>query len=714
MYVFGVKMLTIEELKKLHDKAYRYSTVTRERAADDLVFYWVTQWDDNLLEDSQLQYRGEFNILRKAGRQIISDLQANPIQNDFEPKDEDRQDSADIMDGIYRSGLNHNTSIQAFDTGSQESIVCGMGAWELITEYETLKDNENNNQVIKRKPIYEANNTVYFDPNARLLDKSDANYCSVLTAYSEDGYLDLVEELKGERPDTVNMDSFKEPEQSYAFPWLGGENKNIYVTSFYHREMVKEKVVLVADPLGQEMTLKESEIESVMDDLIDSGFEIISEKSINRYKVTKYIASGEGILESTVIPGENIPVVPVYGEHAYIESQEHYEGITRLAKDPQRLRNFQMSYLADIVSRSPRQKPMFLPEQIKSFEYMYNETGSDNNYPYLLQNRADEAGDLPFGPVGQMPEQKIPDALIASINLSRESVEDVANPGLPQDIADPDLSGKAVLALQNRLDMQSMIYQEHLKHAKRRDGEIFASMASEIYDIPRKVKLTRPDGSTETVMLMETVIDDSGEIVTLRDLTNVEFDVYSTIGPSFSSKKEQTIDKIATMVGGMDAGDPMRQALILKMLVLMDGTDFEDIRDYANLQLILSRVKEPETEDEKQKLAQMQQAGNQPSAEMILAMAEDKKGQADLMEQQRKNIEFQAKHGIDLSKVQIDRFEAQTDRINTQIEAQKAGADIDYKRVDTFGKQLDNQEKIINLQQPQKMSENEILLELMG
>jgi len=78
-------MLELTELKKLHDKAYNANPVTRERAADDIVFAWITQWDDNLLGETQLQYRGEFNILRKAMRQIISDLRSNPIQVDFEP-----------------------------------------------------------------------------------------------------------------------------------------------------------------------------------------------------------------------------------------------------------------------------------------------------------------------------------------------------------------------------------------------------------------------------------------------------------------------------------------------------------------------------------------------------------------------------------------------------------------------------------------------------
>ena len=88
--------------------------------------------------------------------------------------------------------------------------------------------------------------------------------------------------------------------------------------------------------------------------------------------VTRYLASGAQILDESVIAGENLPVVPVYGERGFVEGEEYYEeGIVRLAKDPQRLRNFQMSYLADIVSRSPRPKPIFYPEQVQGYEQMY-------------------------------------------------------------------------------------------------------------------------------------------------------------------------------------------------------------------------------------------------------------------------------------------------------------------------------------------------------
>jgi len=721
-------MLTLKKLKDLHDKAYCYGQETRLRAADDMLFYWVTQYDDAVLGEATLQYRGEFNILRKAGRQIVADLRSNPIQIDFVPASESRDDGADILDGLYLTDDRANTTLESYDNAVGEAVVCGVGAWELYTKYASNRAGIDH-QVICRRPVYEANNNLFWDPNAKQLDKGDANHVSWLQAYSPDGYQDLCRDLcpedygdedddekeslskkkKREREEARRPASFAEPEQSYVFPWMGSGNDLIYIVSFYHRRKIKDKVITFTDPMGQPLVLRESDLSEVMDDLIDDGYEIVSEREIKRWEVRKYIASGEKILngkmgkdgerEGEVIAGENIPIVPTYGERAFIEGEEHYEGITRLAKDPQRLRNFQLSYLADIVSRSPRPKPIFTSEQIQGFEFMYEENGADNNYPYYLQNRFDANGHpLPIGPIAVMPEQTIPQALMASIELSRQAVEDVANPGLPQDIADPDLSGKAVNALTNRLDQQSIVYQQNLKHAKRRDAEIYASMAVEVYDAPREVTLTQPDGTTKKVKIMEMIQDkETGELVALNDLTNTEYDVYAEIGPSYSSKKEQTIEQLTSMAGAMAPIDPqMAKMLMLQTLTLINGVNMEDIRAYARKQLVLSGAVEPDTPEEEQMLAKASQQQQQPDANMVLAQAEMEKAKADQMNTQRLAINDQMTAQNNQAKTQIDAFRAQTDRAAVEVDAQQAGAEIQFTKVKTAGVMLENMHKAVN------------------
>jgi hypothetical protein len=694
-------MLEHDEIKRLHDKAYTHNQVTRERAADDMLFYWITQWDDNNLGETTLSYRGEFNILRKAGRQIIADLRSNPIQIDFNPKADSRDDGADLIDGLYLADDRVNTTLESYDNASSEAVVCGVGAWELYTDYESSRSG-NRNQVIRRRPLYEANNNSFWDPNAKRLDKSDAMYHSYLTPYSPDGYKQLVLDETGEDIGEVRGSSFSDPEQSYVFPWVSGGNDVIYVVSFCHKQKVKDNVLTMVDPLGQPLLLLESDLSEVMDELIEKGYMIDNDKTkkIQRWEVTKYIASGEKIISSYVVAGENIPVVPVYGERAFVEGEEHYEGVTRLAKDPQRLRNFQMSYLADIASRSPRPKPIFFPEQIQGFEDMYAENGPDSNYPYNLQNRQTANGEaLPIGPMGMMPEQPIPQAVVACIELSRQAVEDVANPGLPQDIADPDLSGKAVSLLTARLDQQSMVHQQNLKHAKRRDAEIYASMAVTVYDAPRKVTTTLADGTQKTVSIMESVQDkETGEIMVLNDLTNMEFDVYADIGPSYSSKKEQTIEQLEKMAIAIGPVDPaMMKMLILKQATLVDGVAFDDIREYARKQLILDGIIEPDTPEEEKMVQDASQQQDKPDPMMVAAMAEMKKGEAAQMETQRKAQADQFKAQTDQGKLQVDQFSAQTDRAAVEVKAQEVGANIQYTNLKAQGQQIDN---VVKMHEP--------------
>ncbi len=663
-------MLEHEDIIKMHDAAYQRGQVTRERAADDLVFAWVTQWDDQLLGESQLQYRGEFNILRKAMRQIISDLKSNPVQIDFEPVG-DNYNAADMMDGIYRTSTRKNTSLESFGNAIQEAVVSGFGAWKLENDYE----NRTQLQTINRIPLYEACNTVYWDPSASLLDKAGAKYCSILTRYSEEGYRDFVEELTGERPTTTV--SFKYPEESYVFPWVA-EDKRIYVGEFFHREPVTYQVHVFTDMMGNRKEVHDDDFEEEEGPMIDQGFEYSECIEFETYEVTKYIVSGQEILETTLVPGEFIPVVPAYGERAFVEGEEHYEGITRLSKDPQRLRNFQMSYLADIVSRSPRKKPIFTPEQIQGYEQMYNEQGSDNNFPYLLQNGTSITGkQIPLGPVGEMPEQPMPQALIASLDLSRQAVEDVANPGLPQNIADPDLSGKAVLALQNRMDMQSFIYQDNHKHALRRDAEIFASMAKEVYDSPRKTTLTMYDGTRKTEHLMQQVIDPQQmQLQTINDISGIEMEVYAEIGTNFKTEQMETRTELKEMINGLPPGDPIRNILMLEYIAMMPGMAFESLRDYGKRELLKMGIRQPETEEEMQFLQQLQQQPPQPDPQMIAAQAEQGKAQAEQMS------------------AEVKMYDAQTKRAKVEIEASKAGVEIESLQEDIAGKRLANMSQL--------------------
>lgn len=673
--------LTADEIRKLHDKAYSHNQITRERAADDMLFAVVTQWDDNLLGGTSLQYRGEFNIVSKAIKQTLADLHSNEVQVDFQPEDETREDAADFMDGIYRTSVRSNTSKEAFDNATQEQVICGVGGWRLYTEYKSLK-NGSKDQVIKREPIYEFNNNAFCDPNAKRLDKSDSDYWSILIPYSEDGYKKLVKDLTGEELLQSVDSSFAFPEQTYVFPWRS-QDKKVYVTRFYHRELVKKNVLIFEDLFGEIKTYSEDKVKDVEDDLIDTGFSLIDKKKIEVYEVTEYIVGHEilnGDGKGQRIAGECIPIVPDYGERVFVEGEEVYSGVTRSAKDPQRLRNFQLSYLADIVSRSPRVKPIYTQEQIQGFEDMYSETGADDAYPYKLMNSLDGNGNpLPIGAVAVTPEQTIPQALVASIDLSRQAVEDVANPGIPQDIADTDLSGKAVGMLQGRLDNQSFVFQNNHKFAIRRDAEVFASMAKEVIDTPREMMLTKHDGTKVKAKAMEEVVDkDTGDLVKLNDLSSAEFNVYSDIGKPYETVKEQNKEKILSMIGLLDPNDPLREIYVLQYNTLMDGMDFKDIREYANNKLIAMGVKEATTPEEEEILMQAQQAQqSKQDPNQTLMQIEMLKQETLMLTQQNKAQELQ----LNTAKIQLEA-QGKQQKLQSDLSVSAAGIQQEQQKID--------------------------------
>ncbi len=668
------KQLTYDKIQQAFNRDFNFSKITRERAAADLSFFWITHWDDALLSGSQLLYKGEFDLLRRAMRDILSDMRSAPVQADFEPKDGTPEEDAEILDGIYRTSWRSNASQESSDNASIEQVVCGLGGWRLRTCYESDSMGENH-QIIDRQPIHEFNSTVFFDANARLIDKTDALCCTVLVPLSSDGYVEYYEELTGEElpnPKRTITD-FAYPENGWSFPWAlaGGSVDVVYIAEHYHRYKEKSKIYFFQDFLGNEQAYQKEYGEKEADLIAEfeaNGYVKVSEKKVERWVVDKYILDGQSILSGPErLAGEYIPIVPQFGERAYIQGNEHYEGIVKAAKDPQLLRDFGMSYMADIVSRSPRTQPIYLAEQIQGFEFMFSENGSDSIYPYKLQNRFDANGnELPLGPVGMTPEQPIPQGLSLLLDHSRMAVDDVATAGIPNNISDPDLSGKALNTLVAQFDQQSLVYQDHRKFSNRADAMIFASMAREIYDAPRNVTMTLPDGTRKEQPIMQPSLDiETGTVKTLRDLTRARFEVYADVGKAYSTSRDEARQKLEELLPNAAAVDPqLAKATLLKIYQLQDGEMTKDLRKFARQQLILMGISEPDTDEEKQFLQASQEAQQgQQDPNMALAMAEQMKAQNGAI------------------KNQIDQFRAETDRISVMADVEKAGAEIDYKKV---------------------------------
>ena len=617
------------------DADWMSSDEARTEATNDLYFSRVSQWDDWLSDYTTLQYRGQFDVVRPVVRKLVAEMRRNPIDVLYRPKDGKDPDSADVLMGMYRTDMRHNTAKIAVNVAVREQIEAGVGAWRLITEYED-QDPTSNNQVIRRIPIHEACTHVIWDSNSKQMDKSDAMHCTVISAMSKDGWKAFAEKNGF---DEDEIPTFQSPDMNWLFPWLTSDV--VYVGEHYEVEEKKERVFIYEDPLtGEPSSYFQRDIKDVIDELADKGMVKVAEKKVKRRRVYKSIITCTEILKDReLIAGEHIPIVPVYGEWSFAGDKEVYEGVVRLTKDGQRLRNMIMSFNADIVARTPKKKPIFWPEQIEGYEYMY---GGNDDYPYYLLNRTDEnGGDLPVQPVAYMENPEVPQANAYMLEAATSSVSQVATMGVDADAANGQVAFDTVNQLNMRADLETFVFQDNLATAMRRDGEIYQSMVNDIYDVPRQVMMTLEDGSEKEVQILTQVVDlQSGDVVTLNDVRG-RYECYTDTGPSFQSMKEQNRAEIQELLAKVPPGTPEWQMLMLQYFTLLDGKGVELMREYANKQLVMMGLKKPETPEEQQMVAQSQQQPQEPSAEQVQAQGVLLQGQAELLKAQNQQTQIQ-------------------------------------------------------------------------
>ncbi|WP_094111430.1 portal protein [Pantoea eucrina] len=654
------------------DRDWTASDEARTEATNDLFFSRVSQWDDWLSDYTTLQYRGQFDVVRPVVRKLVAEMRQNPIDVMFKPKDGASPDAADILMGMYRTDMRHNTAKISVNVAVREQIEAGIGAWRLVTEYED-QDPTSNNQIIRRVPIHEACSHVVWDANSKQMDKSDAKHCTLISALSKDGWSAFAEEYGLDEDD---MPDFQSPSSNWIFPWT---TSNVYyIAEYYEVEEKKELVFIYQDPMtGEPVSYFKRDIADVIDELSDKGMVKIGERKVKRRRVYKTLLTQSAILKDReLIAGEHIPVVPVFGEWSFAGDKEVYEGVVRLTKDGQRLRNMIMSFNADTVARTPKKKPFFNPEQIAGYEYMYS--GNDD-YPYYLLNRTDEnSNDLPPAPIAYMENPEVPQANAYMLEAATNAVREVADTGVDAAAAGGQVAFDTVNQLNMRSDLETYVFMDNLATAMRRDGEIYSSIVNDIYDVPRTVSMTLEDGSEKEVQLMAQVIDfQSGNSVTLNDVRG-RYETYTDIGPSFQSMKQQNRSEIADLLTKVQQGTPEYQMLLLQYFTLLDGKGVEMMREYANRQLVTMGLKKPETPEEQQWLAEAQQAQQgQQDPNAMIAQAQVIAAQAEAERARNETAQTQIKAFT----AQQDAQESQANTVYKLAQARNIDSDAVMKAI---------------------------------
>jgi len=417
----------------------------------------------------------------------------------------------------------------------------------------------------------------------------------------------------------------------YEFDWQTPDV--VFVAEYYVVEEVRETVYIWQAIDGTEERYTDADFENddeLEETLLAVGSREVRQKKVKRKRVHKYIMSGGKVLDDCgYIAGRNIPIVPVYGKRWFVDNVERCMGHVRLAKDAQRLKNMQLSKLGEISALSSVEKPILTPEQVMGHQVMWSE---DNikNYPYLLINPVTDVNGNPaaVGPQAYTRSPQIPPAMAALLQLTEQDMSDILGNQQQGEKMVSNISGKAVEMIQQRIDMQAFIYMSNMAKSVRRVGEIWLSMAKEVYvEEGRKMKTIGAQDEIDSVTIMKPTIGDNGDIEMENDLTAAAFDVAVDVGPSSSSRRNATVQSLTGMMQVTE--DPQtRQVLQAMAMMNMEGEGVTEVREYFRKKLVQMGVLKPTDEEAQQMAAEAQNQQQDPNAIFLQAAAEEAQAKA--------------------------------------------------------------------------------------
>ncbi|ECO5948662.1 portal protein [Salmonella enterica] len=652
-----------ETLEKKHervmlrfDRAYSPQQDVREKCVEATRFARVPggQWEGataagTKLDDQFEKYpKFEINKVATELNRIISEYRNNRITVKFRPGDrEASEELANKLNGLFRADYEETDGGEACDNAFDDAATGGFGCFRLTSMLVNEYDPMDERQRIAIEPVYDPSRSVWFDPDAKKYDKSDALWAFCMYSLSPEKYESEYGKTPPSSLDTTTI-------TSWEYDWF--EPEVVYIAKYYEVRKESVDVISYQQPItGEIATYDSDQIEDIEDELADAGFVEVARRSVKRRRVYVSVVDGENFLEKPRrIPGEHIPLIPVYGKRWFIDDIERVEGHIAKAMDPQRLYNLQVSMLADTASQDPGQIPIVGMEQIRGLEKHWEARNKKRPAFLPLREVKDKAGNIISGatPAGYTQPAVMNQALAALLQQTSADIQEVTGGSQAMQQMPSNVAQETVNNLMNRADMASFIYLDNMAKSLKRAGEVWLSMAREVYGSDREVRVVNEDGTDDIALMNAQVVDrQTGNLVALNDLSTGRYDVTVDVGPSYTARRDATVSVLTNVLSTMLPNDPMRPVIQGIILDNTDGEGLDDFKEFNRKQLLISGAVKPRNEEEAKMVAQAQQAQQQqPTSDMVAAMAQDKLANAEIMKAENQRAE-----------IQVKAFKAQTD-----------------------------------------------------
>lgn len=544
----------LQEIRDRFQEAMDYWDPIFTACIDDLKFFRNKdneQWPEDVKKAREADERPclTINKLPAFADQVIGDIRQNEPSIKVKPVDSKADpDTAEVITGLIKNIENQSNAEVAYDTAAESAAICGFGAFRILTDYANDDSFDLDIKIKRMKNPF----TVYYDPQAQEADYSDARYCFVTSRIPKDDF-------EAEYPGKTAMPADGKFDGSQYW----GDDKTIRVVEYFRKVPEKKTFILVKSPQGQLFTTDQMPSGEEVAFLMAQGWEILKKRVAVVNKIVWYKASAGDILEGpTDWPGKFIPIALVTGKELNIEGETDYRGVVRHAKDPQRLYNYNRSTAAETIALAPKAPYLVTSKMVGPYLEKWN-LAHKKTYPFL-----------PYDPdpaiQGAMPKREEPiqvnTGIQAEIMIADQEIHDTTGMQLASlGKKSNEKSGKAILARQREGDVGNFVYYDNLGRSMKFAGKVILDLIPKTYDSARIIRVLNPDSSEKTVAINQPFPGPDGK-PRVFDLTVGKYDVVVSVGPSFTTQREEAAASMMEFIAAVPAAGPLIGDLLAKNL----------------------------------------------------------------------------------------------------------------------------------------------------
>jgi len=482
------------------------------------------------------------NKLPQHIKQVTNEQRQNRPSGKVIPAD-DRADIevAKIYDGLVRHIEYISDADVAYDTACENQVTYGEGYLKLYTEY---CDEDTFDQDIRIGRIRNSF-SVYMDPMIQDPCGSDANWAFILDQISH-------EEFEAQYPKAQAISSLMQSVGDGDLQrWV--DDNFIRIADYYWIETIQKTLNLYPGGVtALEGSPRAKQAEEV-------GMLPTQTRKVDVKKVRWIRTNGYEILEERDWPGKWIPIVRVVGNEVEVDGSIHVSGLVRNAKDAQRMYNYWTSQEAEMLALAPKAPFIGYGGQFEGFENQWK-TANTTNWPYLEVNPDVTDGNGSSMPLPQRSSP--PMAQTGLIQAKMGASDDIKATTGQYDTSlgatSNERSGKAILAREKQSDTGTYHYVDNLARAVRYVTRQIVNLVPFYYDTQRVARIIGVDGATDSAQIdpdqeepVRQIKDEAG--ITIKKIYNLgvgKYDVCVTTGPSYMTKRQESLEAMAQLLQG--------------------------------------------------------------------------------------------------------------------------------------------------------------------